>query len=154
METSHGDIVVEFFPEAAPNTVRHFLRLAALGVYDMTAFHRVAPGFVIQGGDLNTRTEIYSSEAARWVVPIAAEPGDIPHVAGIVSLARGEAPDSGLTSFFIVLDDQPALDNVYTVFGRVVEGMDVVETIAAVETEGETPVERVDLYAMRVERKN
>jgi peptidyl-prolyl cis-trans isomerase B (cyclophilin B) len=87
-------------------------------------------------------------------VPIAAEPSDIPHVAGIVSLARGDEPDSGLTSFFIVLDDQPALDDVYTVFGRVVEGMDVVEAIAAVETDGETPIERVDLYTMRVERMN
>jgi peptidyl-prolyl cis-trans isomerase B (cyclophilin B) len=154
METARGDIVVELFSDAAPNTVRHFLRLAALHVYDMTAFHRVAPGFVIQGGDLNTRTEMYPSEAAEWVVPIAAEPSDIPHVAGIVSLARGDEPDSGLTSFFIVLDDQPALDDVYTVFGRVVEGMDVVEAIAAVETDGETPIERVDLYTMRVERMN
>jgi peptidyl-prolyl cis-trans isomerase B (cyclophilin B) len=154
MDTSFGNIVVEFFPEVAPNTVRHFLRLVALGVYDNTAFHRVAPGFVIQGGDLNTRTEIYSREAAAWVVPIRAELSDIRHVAGIVSLARGEEPNSGLTSFFIVLDDQPPLDNFYTAFGQVVEGMDVVERIAAVETEGETPVERVDVYSIRVERMN
>ncbi len=154
METALGDVVVEFFPEAAPATVRHFLRLAALGVYDDTAIHRVAPGFVIQGGDLNTRIGTYSSEAAPWVVPIPAELSDIPHVAGIVSMARGEEIDSALTSFFIVLGDQPVLDNVYTVFGRVTEGMDVVERIAAVETEGETPVERVDVYAMRVERMN
>ena len=154
MDTAFGEIVIEFFPDAAPNTVRHFLRLTALGVFDQTAFHRVAPGFVIQGGDLNTRTELYSPEAAEWVVPIAAELSDIRHVAGIVSMARGEELDSALTSFFIVLDDQPPLDNFYTVFGSVVDGMDVVETIAAVETEGETPIERVDVYSMRVERIN
>jgi cyclophilin family peptidyl-prolyl cis-trans isomerase len=154
LETARGEITFEFRPDLAPNTVRHFLRLASLGVYDMTAFHRVAPGFVIQGGDLNTRTEIYSSEAAEWVVPIAAEASEERHVRGTVSLARGEDPDSGLTSFFIVLDDQPALDTVYTVFARVVDGMNVVAAIENVETDGETPVDRVDVYRIRVERRN
>ena len=69
-------------------------------------------------------------------------------------MARGEEIDSALTSFFIVLDDQPALDNFYTVFGRVTAGMDVVERIAAVETENESPLERIDVYAVRVERRN
>ena len=154
METSHGDIAIEFFPEEAPNHVRHVLRLASLGVYDKTAFHRVAPTFVIQAGDLNTRTEPYPQTAQEHVVPIAAELSDIHHTAGIVSMARGNELDSALTSFFVVLGDQLALDNFYTVFGRVVEGMDVVESIAAVETENESPLERVDVYAMRVERRN
>ena len=154
MDTAFGEIVIEFLHEVAPNTVRHFLRLTALNVYDQTSFHRVAPGFVIQGGDLNTRTALYPSAAAEFVVPIAAELGDIKHVRGIVSMARGEDPDSALTSFFIVLADQPALDNFYTAFGQVVGGMDVVEQITAVETDGETPVERIDVYAMRVERIN
>jgi peptidyl-prolyl cis-trans isomerase B (cyclophilin B) len=78
----------------------------------------------------------------------------IPHVAGIVSMARGDEIDSALTSFFIVLSEQPVLDGVYTVFGEVIDGMDVVEAIAAVETNQETPVERVDVYAVRVERIN
>ncbi len=154
MDTAFGKIVIEFLPEVAPNTVRHFLQLTALNVYDQTAFHRVAPGFVIQGGDLNTRTELVPSTATEFVVPIAAELSDIHHVRGIVSMARGEDPDSALTSFFIVLADQPALDNFYTVFGRVVEGMDVVEKITTVETNGETPVERIDVYTMRTKRIN
>ncbi len=154
LETAFGNITLEFFPEEAPDHVRHFLRLAFLGVYDLTAFHRVAPGFVIQTGDLNTRTEPYPQNAEQFVVPIAAEINEIKHVAGIVSMARGEEIDSALTSFFIVLDDQPALDNFYTVFGRVTAGMDVVERIAAVETDNESPLERIDVYAARVERRN
>ena len=154
IETAFGNITLEFFPDKAPNHVRHFLRLAFLEVYDMTSFHRVAPGFVIQTGDLNTRSEPYPQNAQEFVVPITAEISAIEHIAGIVSMARGEEIDSALTSFFIVLDDQPALDNYYTVFGQVTAGMDVVERIAAVETENESPLERVDVYRMRVERKN
>ena len=155
METMFGTITLEFFPDAAPDHVRHFLRLAFLGVYDMTAFHRVAPGFVIQAGDLNTRGEPYPQSAEQFVVPVSAEISAIKHVAGIVSMARGEEIDSALTSFFIVLDDQPALDNFYTVFAQVADGMDAVERIAAAETEKtESPVERIDVYRVRVERKN
>ena len=153
METSKGNIVIEMMPDKAPNHVRHVLRLASLGVYDKTAFHRIAPGFVIQAGDLNTRSEPYSPAAQKYVVNIAAEINDVKHKAGIVSMARGDALDSALTSFFIVLADQPPLDGTYTVFGRVVEGMDVVEKIAAVPQTNEKPVERVDIYAMKVERK-
>ena len=154
METAFGDIAIEPLPEGAPNHVRHFLRLTSLGVYDQTAFHRIAPGFVIQAGDLNTRSEPYPQAAQQYVVPIRAEINPTPHTAGIVSMARGEELDSALTSFFIVLADQPPLDNFYTVFGRVVDGMDVVERIAAVETDGETPVARVDIYTMRVVPQN
>ena len=154
METSAGEITLALFPAVAPNHVRHFLRLASLGVYDMTAFHRVAPGFVIQAGDLNTRTEPYPQAAQQFVVPIAAEISDIHHEAGILSMARGEELDSALTSFFIVLDDQPALDNYYTVFGRVTAGMEVVDRIANVETENEMPLARVDVYRMRIARRN
>jgi len=154
LETAFGNITLEMLPDAAPNHVRHFLRLAFLGVYDMTAFHRVAPGFVIQTGDLNTRAEPYPQNAEQFVIPITAEISEIRHIAGIVSMARGDEIDSALTSFFIVLDDQPALDNFYTVFGRVTAGIDVVERIAAVETENENPLERIDVYAVRVERRN
>ena len=154
LETAFGNITLELFPTEAPDHVRHFLRLAFLGVYDMTAFHRVAPGFVIQTGDLNTRTAPYPANAEQFVVPVTAEISAIKHVAGIVSMARGDALDSALTSFFIVLDDQPALDNFYTVFGRVTAGMDVVRRIAAVETANETPLERIDVYTVRIERRN
>ena len=153
METSKGNIAIEMFPDKAPNHVRHFLRLASLGAYDKTAFHRIAPGFVIQAGDLNTRTEPVPQVAQKYVVKIAAEINDVKHTAGIVSMARGQEIDSALTSFFIVLADQPPLDGTYTVFARVVEGMDVVAKIAVVPVENERPKERVDIYAMKVERK-
>ena len=153
METSKGNIVIEMFPDKAPNHVRHFLRLASLGVYDKTAFHRIAPGFVIQAGDLNTRKEPVPQAAQKYVVKIRAEINDVKHRAGILSMARGEELDSALTSFFIVLADQPALDGTYTVFGRVVEGMDVVEKIAAVPTENERPKEPVEIYSMKAERR-
>jgi peptidyl-prolyl cis-trans isomerase B (cyclophilin B) len=153
LETSKGKIVVEMFPDKAPNHVRHFLRLASLGVYDKSAFHRIAPGFVIQAGDLNTRSEPTPQAAQKHIVKIRAEINDVKHKAGIVSMARGEEIDSALTSFFIVLGDQPALDGTYTVFGRVVEGMDVVEKIAATPAENERPKERVDIYSMKAERK-
>jgi len=153
METSKGNIVIEMFPDKAPNHVRHFLRLASLGVYDKTAFHRIAPGFVIQAGDLNTRKEPVPQAAQKYVVKIRAEINDVKHRAGILSMARGEELDSALTSFFIVLADQPALDGTYTVFGRVVEGMDVVEKIAAVPAENERPKEPVEIYSMKAERR-
>ena len=153
MATSKGNIVIEMLPGKAPNHVRHFLRLASLGAYDKTAFHRVAPGFVIQAGDLNTRSEPVPQNAQKYVEKIRAEINDVKHTPGIVSMARGDEIDSALTSFFIVLSDQPALDGTYTVFGRVLEGMDVVEKIAAVPTQNERPGERIDVYSMKVERK-
>jgi peptidyl-prolyl cis-trans isomerase B (cyclophilin B) len=153
MATSKGNIVIEMLPGKAPNHVRHFLRLASLGTYDKTAFHRIAPGFVIQAGDLNTRSEPVPQNAQKYVEKIRAEINDVKHIAGIVSMARGDEIDSALTSFFIVLADQPALDGTYSVFGRVVEGMDVVEKIAAVPVDNERPKERVDVYSMKVERK-
>lgn len=153
METSKGNIVIEMLPEKAPNHVRHFLRLTSLGAYDKTSFHRIAPGFVIQAGDLNTRKEPIPQAAQTYIVKIKAEINDVRHQAGIVSMARGDEIDSALTSFFIVLGDQPALDGTYTVFGRVVEGMDVVQRIAAVPNVNERPTEPVDIYSMKVERK-
>jgi peptidyl-prolyl cis-trans isomerase B (cyclophilin B) len=153
METSKGKIVIQPLPDKAPNHVRHILRLTSLGVYDKTAFHRIAPGFVIQAGDLNTRKEPISPDARKYVVNINAEINDVKHQAGIVSMARGDALDSALTSFFIVLTDHPNLDGTYTVFGKVVEGMDVVEKIAAMPQDNERPTERVDIYSIKVERK-
>jgi peptidyl-prolyl cis-trans isomerase B (cyclophilin B) len=153
METSKGNIVIEMLHDKAPNHVRHFLRLTSVGAYDKTAFHRIAPGFVLQAGDLNTRSEPVPQAAQKYIVKIRAEINDIKHKAGIISMARGEEVDSALTSFFIVLADQPPLDGTYTVFGRVIEGMDVVAKIAEVPAENERPKERVDIYSMKVERR-
>jgi peptidyl-prolyl cis-trans isomerase B (cyclophilin B) len=154
IETSMGKIIVEMLPDKAPNHVRHILRLASVGAFDQTSVHRVAPGFVIQVGDLNTRKEPIPQKTSEFVVPIRAELNDVRHEAGIVSMARGNEIDSALTSFFIVLGPQPALNGTYTVFGRVVEGMDVVRKIEAVPVKGETPVTPVDVQSMRAVRKN
>jgi len=153
IETSMGRIVVEMLPDKAPNHVRHILRLASLGAFDQTSVHRVAPGFVIQVGDLNTRKEPLTQKVNDFVVPIRAEINDVRHEAGIVSMARGNEIDSALTSFFIVLGAQPALNGTYTVFGRVVEGMDVVRKIEMVPVQGESPATRVEV-TMKVVRKN
>jgi peptidyl-prolyl cis-trans isomerase B (cyclophilin B) len=149
-----GNIVVEMLPDKAPNHVRHILRLATSGAFEQTAVHRIARGFVIQVGDLNTRKEPLTQKANEFVVPIRAEINDVRHEAGIVSMARGAEIDSALTSFFIVLGPQPALNGTYTVFGRVVEGMEVARKIEAAPVQGETPTSRIDVYTMRAIRKN
>jgi peptidyl-prolyl cis-trans isomerase B (cyclophilin B) len=141
IETSLGNIEIEFLPDRAPNHVRQFLKLAALGVYDGTTFHRVVPGFVVQGGYMPTRTEPLDEPQERAVQPLQPEFSDTPHEKGIVSMARvsGE-PASATTSFFIVLARAERLDRQYSVFGRVVSGMDVVEKMEAVPVNGETPI--------------
>jgi peptidyl-prolyl cis-trans isomerase B (cyclophilin B) len=141
VETSLGNIEIEFLPNLAPGHVRQFLRLATLGVYDGTTFHRVVPGFVVQGGYLPTRREPLDERQERAVRPLQPEFTDTPHERGIVSMARisGE-PASATTSFFIVLGKAERLDGQYSVFGRVVSGMDVVEKMEAAPVNGEAPV--------------
>ena len=141
IETSLGNIEIEFLPDRAPNHVRQFLRLATLGVYDGTTFHRVVPGFVVQGGYMPTRREPLEERQERAVRPLQPEFTDTPHERGIVSMARisGE-PASATTSFFIVLAKAERLDGQYSVFGRVVSGMDVVEKMEAAPVNGEAPV--------------
>lgn len=153
LETSAGPITIEFFTDKAPEHVRQFLKLAKAGVYDGMAFHRVAPGFVIQTGSLTTRTKALTAKQQALVHNMPPEFNDTKHVKGIVSLARGDAPDSGTTSFFICTGTSSALDGVYTAFGRVVDGMAAVEKIEASPRTGETPNERVDLTAVRLEKK-
>jgi peptidyl-prolyl cis-trans isomerase B (cyclophilin B) len=152
LETSLGNITFQFFPDKAPNHVRNFLRLASVGFYDGTAFHRVVKGFVIQGGFLPTRAEPLDITQDRYVRTMAPEFNDTMHDKGTVSLAHGDDPASGDTSFFIVLARTPVLDGKYTAFGHVVEGMDVVETIEQVPVNGETPIARVELKKVTVSR--
>ena len=152
IETTAGNITFEFFPDRAPNHVRQFLRLAASGVYDGTAFHRVVPGFVIQGGYLPTRREALEERQQAYVRTLQPEFNDTVHERGIVSMARGAEPDSATSSFFIVLAPTPALDKQYSAFGRVVDGMDVVATIEAMPRDGETPTTRIDVTRVRIER--
>jgi len=153
LDSSAGPITIEFFVDKAPNTVRQFMRLAAAGVYNGMAFHRVAPGFVIQTGALASRAAPLSAKQQALVHNLAPEFNDTKHVKGIVSMARGDAPDSATTSFFVVTGPSPALDGVYTAFGRVVDGMAAVDTIEAAPRTGEAPNTRIDLRTVKIEKK-
>ncbi len=150
LETSAGPITVEFLTDKAPETVRQFLRLAASGVYDGMAFHRVAPGFVIQTGALSSRQAPLTEKQQTLVHNLPPEFNDTKHVKGIVSMARGDDAASASTSFFICVGTSSALDGVYTAFGRVTDGMTAVEAIEATPRTGEAPNSRIDLKAVRV----
>ena len=153
LDTSAGPIVIEFFADKAPSTVRQFMRLAAAGVYNGMAFHRVAPGFVIQTGALSSRAAPLTEKQQKLVHNLPPEFNDTKHVKGVVSMARGEAADSAQTSFFICTAPSTALDGHYTAFGRVVDGMPAVDAIEASPRDGETPTTRVELKAVRIEKK-
>ena len=153
LDTGSGSMTIELFPDKAPETVRQFLRLADAGVYNGMAFHRVAPGFVIQTGALNTRSAPLTEKQQKLVHNLAPEFNDTKHVKGVVSMARGEDPGSASTSFFICTGASTALDGVYTAFGRVIDGMPVVEAIEGAPRTGETPNARIELKAVRVERQ-
>lgn len=150
LDTSAGEIVVEFFADKAPETVRQFMRLAAAGVYNQMAFHRVAPGFVIQTGALASKEAPLTEKQQRLVRNLAPEFNDTKHVKGIVSMARGDDPNSAQTSFFICVGTSTALDGVYTAFGRVTGGMSVVDTIEATPRTGETPINRIELRSVKI----
>lgn len=154
--TDLGEIELEFFPEQAPNHVRNFLNLAKGGLYSGTDFHRVVPGFVIQGGAMSGRLPALDEEFADWVHPLKAEFNERLHERGTLSMARADDPDSAVDSFFICLSPQPYLDRKYTVFGRVIKGLEVVDRIAQVERTGdsERPRERVIIREVRVRGGN
>jgi cyclophilin family peptidyl-prolyl cis-trans isomerase len=151
LETSAGPITIEFMPDVAPGHVRNFLRLAQAGVYDGMAFHRVVKGFAIQTGSLSTRGPL-GEKQQKFVQTLPPEFNDTKHVKGVVSMARGDDPGSASTSFFIVTADAPSLDGKYTAFGRVVEGLAVVEAIEVAPVEGETPKEPIALKTVVVRR--
>ena len=153
LETSMGAITLEFAPEKAPEHVRNFLRLAQAGVYNGMGIHRVAKGFVIQSGYLPSRSEPLSESQQRLVRNLQPEFNDIPHVKGTLSMARGDNPASADMSFFIVLGPSQVLDGKYTAFGRVADGLPVVEAIEQVPVNGETPVSRIEIKSARVEKR-
>jgi cyclophilin family peptidyl-prolyl cis-trans isomerase len=150
LDTSAGQITIELFPDRAPTHVRQFLRLAQAGVYDGMAFHRIVPGFVIQTGALASRATPLSEKQQALVHTLPPEFNDTKHVKGIVSMARGDDPASATTSFFICTGTSTALDNQYTAFGRVLDGLGAVEAIEASPRNGETPVARIELKGVRV----
>jgi peptidyl-prolyl cis-trans isomerase B (cyclophilin B) len=139
LQTDMGDITMKFFYDKAPHHVQNFVDLAASGFYDGTMFHRVIPGFMIQGGDPNTKKaedpmhpygtggNMVDGKEAR----LKAEFNDTSHKRGIVSMARANDPNSASSQFFIVVKDSTFLDNQYSAFGEVVSGMDVADKIAA-----------------------
>jgi len=149
LKTRLGDIEIEFFPDKAPGHVKNFLDLARKGVYEGTTFHRVIPGFMIQGGDPNTRDPKGSRGAHGTGGPgytIKAEFNDTSHKRGIVSMARAQDPDSAGSQFFIVVKDSNFLDGNYTAFGQVVRGMDVADKIVnSPRDPRDNPNERIDM---------
>jgi cyclophilin family peptidyl-prolyl cis-trans isomerase len=130
IESNHGRIVVKFFPEAAPKHVEAFKKLSREGFYDGVRFHRVIPGFMIQGGDPNSKSSDRSTHGTGGPgYKLPAEFNDIPHTPGILSAARTSDPNSAGSQFFLMHGRAPHLDQQYSVFGQVIEGMDVVDKI-------------------------
>lgn len=150
LETTLGAITIGFDARKAPEHVRNFLQLAQAGVYDGTPFHRVVRRFVVQTGALNDRTVPLTEKQQKLVHNLQPEFNDTKHVKGIVSMARGDDPASANTSFFIVTADAPSLDGKYTVFGRVIDGLDVLDKIESTPVSGESPTTRIDLVKVRI----
>lgn len=136
LKTSAGEMVIEFWPDAAPKTVENFKKLAQEGFYDGTAFHRIIKGFMIQGGDPNTKDpakeDSFGTGGPGYM--IKAEFNSRKHVRGVISMARSRNPDSAGSQFFICLDPAPSLDGQYTAFGKLIKGDAVLGKI------GDTPV--------------
>ena len=153
IETNFGKISFKLLPELAPETVRNFEKLAKSGFYDGTLFHRVIPGFMIQGGDPNTKTD----DKGSWGMGgpgynIKAEFSSRSHLRGIVSMARSQDPNSAGSQFFIVTADSTFLDRQYTVFGEVIEGMDVADKIVNLNKDGnDCPLEKSPMIHVTVE---
>ena len=151
LSTESGDIEMELFPESAPETVRNFLNLVAIGAYDTTTFSRIVPGFVDQGGNIWTRSGGLSMElAARAHRTIPDEPNKILHERGIVSMARPDTPNSATTNFFILVDSGPNLDGSFAAFGRVTHGMDVVDAINKAPVTAEKPDKPVRVKTAKI----
>lgn len=153
IDTNLGKISFKLLPEIAPETVRNFEKLARDGFYNGTLFHRVIPGFMIQGGDPNTK----STNKSSWGMggpghTIKAEFNSRSHLRGIVSMARAQDPDSAGSQFFIVTSDSTFLDRQYTVFGEVLEGMDVADKIVNLERDGnDCPLKEAKMLRVTVE---
>lgn len=167
IKTKFGDMEVRFFPEIAPKHVENFLKLAKDGFYNGTIFHRVIPGFMIQGGDPTTKNS-KNKDAYGTGGPghnVKAEFSDRPHKRGVLSMARAQDPDSAGSQFFIVVEDSRFLDGKYTVFGEVVKGIGVADKIVSAprvqcdsgrpvppgEGPCDNPLERVEMTVMVIE---
>lgn len=168
ISTKFGDMVVEFFPDVAPKHVENFQILAEEGYYNGTTFHRVIPGFMIQGGDPNSKDLDRMNDGTggragkffgigrennpeSWTVP--AEFNDTPHQRGTLSMARSQNIDSGSSQFFICHDNAPFLDGQYTVFGQLISGFEVVDQIVNSERDPrDNPLDRVEMTVSLVDK--
>jgi cyclophilin family peptidyl-prolyl cis-trans isomerase len=156
LDTSMGQITIEFFPNAAPKHVENFKALAKKGFYDGVKFHRVIKGFMIQAGDPNSKDNDPSNDGAGNAgYTLKQEFNSISHKRGIVSMARrGDSVDSASCQFFIMHRDRPELDNQYTVFGRVISGMDTVDKIAETPTGArDNPATPVVIKKVTIEKR-
>lgn len=145
LETEAGVIELEMLADTAPESVRNFLNLAATGAFDSTAFSRVIPGFIVQGGNLRTHQNLTAELAERARRTIPDEPNAVKHVRGIVSMARPDAPNGATTNFFILVGEGAHLDGKFAAFARVRAGAEVADAINRAPVEGEKPVNPVRL---------
>jgi cyclophilin family peptidyl-prolyl cis-trans isomerase len=150
LDTEAGEISIEMLAEAAPETARNFLNLAATGAFDTTTFSRVVKGFIVQGGNLSTREKLTPELTRRASRTIPDEPNAVKHVRSVVSMARSDQANSATTHFFILVGDAPHLDGTFAAFGRVRSGMDVADRINAVELEGDKPKQPVRIQRASV----
>ncbi len=155
IETKFGNITLKFFPDVAPGHVNNFIDLAKKGFYDGTTFHRVIPGFMIQGGDPNSKNPDKSTHGMGGPgYTIKAEFNEKPHKRGTLSMARAANPDSAGSQFFICVKDSGFLDRQYTVFGEVESGMDVVDKIVSQPRDSrDNPNDRIEMKVKIVEGK-
>ena len=152
LKTTLGAIKIKMEPDWAPNHVRNFLMLVSTGWYNGTGFHRLIKDFVVQGGMPNTRASGATHPADRWVHPLKGEfRNDVKHTRGIVSMARTDDPDSATTSFFLMLGPAPHLDGQYSAFGRIVQGMEVLDAFEKEDVDGETPKRRLEIIEATID---
>ena len=155
IEMENGGIIrAELYPEVAPNTVRNFVSLASKGFYDGTIFHRVIPGFMIQGGDPDGTGMGGPGYCIKGEFKLNGVKNNLSHKRGVLSMARAQSPNSAGSQFFIMHEDGEFLDGQYAAFGKVLEGMDVVDKIAAVKTDGnDRPLTEQKIASIRVDTK-
>jgi len=160
IKTKFGDIHIKLYPDVAPNHVENFIKLAKSGFYDGTIFHRVIPGFMIQGGDPNTKNSLHKDTYGQGgpkdekgnPILLKAEFSDTPHKRGIVSMARANEPDTAGSQFFIVVEQSPFLDRKYTAFGEVTRGLGVADKIVSVpRNDHDLPNDRIEMTVKIVE---
>jgi peptidyl-prolyl cis-trans isomerase B (cyclophilin B) len=160
IKTKFGQIHIKFYSDVAPNHVENFIKLAKSGFYDGTIFHRVIPGFMIQGGDPNTKNSLRKDTYGQGgpkdekgnPILLKAEFSDIPHKRGIVSMARANEPDTAGSQFFVVVEQSPFLDGKYTVFGEVTKGLGVADRIVSVpKNDHDLPNERIEMTVTIIE---